>query len=207
MKRCVIVGGGCIEDYAQVRRRLLPEDYCVYCDCGLRHEVGLQRTPELIVGDFDSYPKPERAVELLVLPTRKDDTDSFFAVKEGLRRGFTSFFLTGMTGGRMDHTLANLSILPFLQKQGARATLCDGKSELELVDRQAEIREGCAYFSLLALFGTAQGVTVTGAEYPLRDACIAPEYPYGVSNRVLPGETARVTVEQGNLLLLRILKE
>ena len=38
--------------------------------------------PSLIVGDFDSHENPHLAVETIVLPCEKDDTDTVFAVKE-----------------------------------------------------------------------------------------------------------------------------
>ena len=47
-------------------------------------------------------------------------------------------------------------------------------------------------------------MTITHAKYPLQDAAIHCEYQYGVSNEVLPGETAEVTVTRGKLLLIKV---
>ena len=46
---------------------------------------------------------------------------------------------------------------------------------------------------------------IRGAKYPLEGAEITCEYQYGVSNEVLPGQTAVVTVGQGRLLLIKVL--
>ena len=59
MKRCVIVGGAEIRTYERVRSYFHPDDFFIYCDCGLRHQAGLEREPDLIIGDFDSHEKPE----------------------------------------------------------------------------------------------------------------------------------------------------
>ena len=71
----------------------------------------------------------------------------------------------------------------------------------------AEIGSEFEFFSLIALDGVARGVTITGAKYNLTDAEITPSYQYGVSNEVLPGETARVSVKDGVLLLIRDFSE
>ena len=47
-------------------------------------------------------------------------------------------------------------------------------------------------------------MTIEHAKYCLRDAEIPCEYQYGVSNEVLPGETATVSVREGKLLLIRV---
>lgn len=55
MKRCVIIGGGPIERYDIIRSYLSENDYCIFCDCGLKHMEPLGVRPDLIVGDFDSF--------------------------------------------------------------------------------------------------------------------------------------------------------
>ena len=140
-----------------------------------------------------------------MLPCEKDDTDTVYAVKEAVKRGFDNFLLLGAAGGRLDHTLGNLSILLSLHAQGKRALLLDDYSEMEVVGREpAYIDDSFPFFSLLNISGTARGVTIEDAKYPLRDAEIPCTYQYGVSNEVLPGRRARVSVEEGELLLVRV---
>lgn len=208
MKRCVIVGGAEIQTYDRVRHYLRPDDFFIFCDCGLRHQAPLNVEPDLIVGDFDSHAQPETDTETIVLPVRKDDTDTVFAAKEALRRGFTDFLLLGVSGGRMDHTLVNVYLLTMLRRQGAHAILLDDFSEMRIVGAEpVEIPDSFAYYSLLNITGTARGITETGCKFPLRDGEITSEYQYGTSNEVLPGETAVVSVKEGALLLIQIFPE
>ena len=79
MKRCVIVGGADINNYDFIRETLCVDDYVIFCDSGLKHLEHLQAKPDLIVGDFDSHENPQLAVETIVLPCEKDDTDTVFA--------------------------------------------------------------------------------------------------------------------------------
>ncbi len=203
--RCVIIGGADIRDYGNTADYLKASDYYIFCDSGLKHMQLLGIKPDLIVGDFDSCENPHMDVETIVLPCEKDDTDTFFAVKEGIRRGFEDFLLLGVIGGRLDHTLGNLSILLYLDSLGKQAVAVDDYSQMEIVSSQPkQVEDKCAYFSLLNISGMAEGITVENAKYPLQDATITCEYAYGVSNEVLPGKTATVSVQKGKLLLVRV---
>ena len=208
MRRCVIVCGADILRPETLRGYFREGDYFIYCDSGLRHEAALGRAPDLIVGDFDSHPRPDTDVETIVLPHVKDDTDSFFAAKEALRRGFDEFLILGALGARIDHSLGNLAILLMLDSAGRHAVIADDYSESEIVSRSAaEVPDSFEYFSLLNISGLARDVCVEGAKFPLRGAEISCEYPLGVSNEPLPGHTARVTVGQGRLLLVKVRPE
>ena len=205
MKRCVIIGGADIQNYSFIREKIQPGDYCIFCDSGLKHLDALHVTPALITGDFDSHENPLLDVETIVLPCEKDDTDTVFAVKEALRRGFDDFLLVGVIGARLDHTLGNVSILLYLDSSGKKGCIIDDYSEMEIVSRKPAIVGGqYSFFSLLNISGAARGITITGAKYPLDHAEISCEYQYGISNEVLPGKEAVISVEYGRLLLIKI---
>ncbi len=205
MQRCVIVGGAGIREYQRIRESLRGDDWFVYCDGGLKHVQELGREPNLIVGDFDSHEQPATDTETIVLPCEKDDTDTVYAVKEAVRRGFRDFLLIGVTGERFDHTFGNISLLLYLDSLGIPACILDDYSEMSIISRgTAEVKEDCSWFSLLNISGTAKGITIRGAKYPLTDGEITSEYQYGISNEVLPGETARVSVREGRLLLVKV---
>ena len=205
MQRCVIVGGAGIREYQQIRKSLRGDDWFVYCDGGLRHVQELGREPNLIVGDFDSHEQPETDTEMIVLPREKDDTDTVYAVKEAVRRGFREFLLIGVIGERFDHTFGNVSLLLYLDALGIPACILDDYSEMKIVSREtAEVKDDCSWFSLLNISGTAKGITILNAKYPLEDGEITSEYQYGISNEVLPGKTACVSVREGRLLLVKV---
>ena len=205
MGRCVIIGGAEIRNYETVRPYLRQDDFFIFCDSGLYHLKKLMVRPDLIIGDFDSHPKPDLPVETIVLPREKDDTDTGYAAREAVKRGFSDFLLLGVIGGRLDHTLGNVSLLLWLEEQGKTAVAVDDYSQMKIISRQkAYVTEDTAYFSLLNITGEAKGLSITGAKYPLNGAELRCEDQYGVSNEVLPGETAAVTLEKGRLLLIEI---
>ena len=204
-RRCVIVGAAPIGSACFPRGLLRKDDFVIYCDGGLRHRSTLGAEGDLIVGDFDSAENPRLPAETIVLPREKDDTDTYFAAKEAVKRGFEEFLLLGVTGERMDHTLGNVSILLYLDSLGKKARIVDDWSDMEIVSSAPAVIGGeYAFFSLLSVAGPARGITVRGAKYPLENGEITPEYQYGISNEVLPGKTAEVTVREGRLLLVRV---
>lgn len=205
-KRCVIVGGANIKNFTRICKQLKNEDFYIFCDSGLTHLDALGVKPDLIVGDFDSHPNPHLDVETIVLPCEKDDTDTVFAVKEAVCRGYREFLLLGVVGDRLDHSLGNISILYYLDSLGLHGTIMDDYSHIQLVSQEPVcVEDSYCFFSLLNLSGTAKGITIENAKYPLDNAEITCEYQYGVSNEVLPGNVAKITVREGKLLLIKVL--
>lgn len=205
MKRCVIVGNADIKEYECVKRALKQDDFFVFCDGGLKHMDKLGVKPDLIIGDFDSASDPHMDVETITLPCEKDDTDTFYAVKEAVKRGFEEYLLVGVVGNRFDHTMGNISILLYLDSHGKKGCIIDDYSEMEVISDKPVYVEDCySYFSLLNMTGCATGIKIEGAKYPLDGGEITCDYQYGISNEVLPGGKACITVGEGRLLLVKV---
>lgn len=204
MQKCVIIGGADILNYDFIVNKLSKDYYFIYCDSGLKHRKALGFEPNLIIGDFDSFQNPNENIETIVLPTVKDDTDTVFAMKEALKRGFEDFIIIGVIGGRLDHTLGNVSMLLYLHSLNKTAVIIDDYSEMQIVDSTPTfIDDSYSFFSLLCLTGKACGVTIKNAKYELSNAEITTEYQYGVSNEPLKNKTTEITVKEGCLLLIK----
>ena len=204
MRRCVIIGGARIGKYDVIRQYLREDDYYICCDSGLDHYEKLGIIPDLVIGDFDSHEKPTLSYETIVLPCEKDDTDTMAAVREAVNRGFRDFLLIGIVGGRIDHTLANLCILLWLDNRGMKAFAVDDYSEMEIVScMPAYVDDRYAYFSLVNISGEAAGIDIRNAKYTLENAEIISDFQIGVSNEPLPGRTAEIIVRRGALLLIK----
>lgn len=197
---CVIF---CAAQFDSLIRPIGPEDYVIAADGGLVHTQGLGIQPDLILGDFDSLgyvPQDAR-----VFPVEKDDTDAMLAVRKGLELGYREFLLYGsLDGPRLDHTVANFQTLQFLQDHGASGTLV-GRELVVTVVKNGTLRfqpgmEGTV--SIFCMGADAQGVTLEGLYYPLKNAVLTSGFPLGVSNHFL-GTQAAITVAQGSLLVIR----
>lgn len=204
MQRCVIIAGADITNYDFINSKISKDDYLIYCDSGLKHREKIGIEPSLIIGDFDSFENPNLDIETIVLPTVKDDTDSMYAVKEAIKRGFDDILLIGVIGGRLDHTLSNVYILKYIKNNNKKAVIIDDFSEMQIVDNNVTfVDDSYSFFSLVNITGTAKGITIKNAKYELQNAEITPEYQYGVSNEPLKGKTAEISVKDGELLLIK----
>lgn len=196
---CYIVGAGenCGLDFRPER-----EDFVIAADAGLRYLEAAGITPDLIVGDFDTLQYvPERG-NVLKLPAEKDDTDMSMALKEGIRAGYTVFHIYGGTGGRLDHTIANLQMLVYLSRRNLRGFLFDRDSVFTAVT-DGEIAFGkinAGYVSVFSCSDRAAGVFERNLKYELDDVVLTNSFPLGVSNEFI-GKESRIAVGDGTLLV------
>lgn len=178
------------------------DDLVIAADGGLRHLQARGIVPDLIVGDFDSLPTPPMGDNVAVYPVEKDDTDTMLALKLAWERGFRDFYLLAGTGGRTDHTLANLQALSWLAARGGHGVLV-GQDECFAVLQNGTLTfpaRGEGVLSVFAHGGVARGVTLTGLYYPLQNGTLSPDFPLGVSNH-FTGVPAAVSVTDGALLV------
>lgn len=177
--------------------------YRIAADKGILQFQSRGIEPDLVVGDFDSLGYVPQAREIVRHPVEKDDTDMMLAVREGLRRGYRDFLLYGGLGGRLDHTLANIQTLAFLDLHGARGLLCGDGTAVTLL-RDGTLRFPASMSGTVSVFcfgDAARGVTERGLYYALENADIANSFPIGVSNAFC-GCESEVSVQKGKLLVL-----
>jgi thiamine pyrophosphokinase len=178
-----------------------PDDYVIAVDAGYSRLNGVK--PDLVVGDFDSLGYVPAGEAVVRLPVHKDDTDTLFAVKLGLEKGYRKFVILGGVGGRLDHTLANIQTLMYLTDHGAKGCLLGDDESLAILKNGSFSFSGKpeGIVSVFACGGTTEGVTLEGLEYPLNNATLTADYPLGVSN-AFTRKPARITVESGCLLVV-----
>ncbi len=199
MKTCVIFGAA---EFDTLLEPIRQEDCVIAADGGLCHTQKLGLVPDVILGDFDSLGyTPDHAN---VYPVEKDDTDSMLAVRRGLCLGCERFLLYGsLDGPRLDHTVGNFQTLQYLCDHGAFGYLV-GRDYLVTVVKNGGLRFPETAEGILSVFcmgADAQGVDLSGLQYPLTSGTLTPGFPLGVSNHFI-GETARVSVRDGSLLVL-----
>ena len=197
---CFIQGAGKTELVPAPREG----DLVIAADGGAAQLAAAGVAPDAILGDFDSLGRVPRAeCPVLVLPVEKDETDTAAAIAYGWERGYRRFCILGGTGGREDHTWANVAHLWSVAKRGGAATLeGDGFIRTVIVNNSLNIKpKKGATVSIFSLSEESRGVTLGGLYYPLRDAILRADTPLGVSNSAL-GEEATVSVKEGALLVM-----
>lgn len=201
-KQCCIFAGGEIHDYDNIH---LPENSYVICaDGGYAHSQELNIKPDIIIGDFDTL---DRALiedkKNIRYPAEKDDTDTMLAIKYALERGYKEISIYGALGGRIDHTIANIQSLMFIQSHGGRGTIYGDTEILTVIENSSAIfpRRNGFYFSVFSLSDKSEGVTIKGVKYPLSDATLTSDFPLGVSNKIT-ADFCDLEVKSGVLLII-----
>ena len=129
---------------------------CADASCNIAEAHGL--SPNLIIGDFDSGARPENATcEIVEYPSEKDDTDTMLCLKAAIKLGFKEIIIVGGIGGRLDHTLANLSALLYADENGARAILKGSKNIAFVASDEERIpKDTSSYLSLFSVTSAAE---------------------------------------------------
>lgn len=206
-----IVAGGELGDPAFLREQAakIAPAAVICADGGARHLQAAGIAPSLIVGDMDSLDAAsEKKYEALGCrivrhPRQKDETDTELALREAFGMAPTEVWIWGAMGRRLDHTLANISLLMQGAKRGIMVKLVDDWCEVFLISGKMVIEgEEGQTVSLLPFAGYAAGITLTGFEYPLMKAVMEIGRPCGISNRLTAREGI-VEVERGCLLTVR----
>jgi len=185
-------------------------DPVLICTDGAAERVKkLGRVPDLIVGDMDSVDEAtlayfeQKGSRIIRHPADKDETDTQLALELAFEMNPEAIRIFGALGGRIDHALANISLLVMCAKKGIDTRIVDRECELFVVDGSCVIdgREG-ETVSLLPLSLDVRGITLDGFEYPLSGAVMEIGVPYGISNR-LTGTRGKISVKSGYLLVIR----
>lgn len=205
MNCCYIIGAGDFEGAEFMRPK--KDDLLIAADGGLAHLRKINMVPDVVLGDFDSLPEADAALrsgpwQVMTFPAEKDYTDMMLAAETGFERGYREFQIFGGTGGRMDHTLANIQLLVNLVRRGCKAHLIGRDFILTAVHNgrltfPASFR---GYFSVYAFSDEALGVTEKGFQYGLEHFTLRNDDPRGISNEFC-GHPGEISVEKGTLLI------
>jgi thiamine pyrophosphokinase len=201
--RAIVFANGDRPSAALVAETMRDVGLVVAADGGADHALAHGIVPDAVVGDLDSVSVAAREA----IPASRfhhdpdpDATDLDKALRYALDHGATSITILGAGGGRADHALANLSVLPRYRGR-ANVTIVDDHFEVSVVDGSATIEAPAGTVVSLVAIGTCRGTTTHGLRWDLADFTL--EFsPRGVHNEIAHSP-ATVSVASGDLLLFR----
>ena len=198
--KCIIIGAG---DLTVGEIGVGEDDLVIAVDGGLGYCDVLGVEPDLILGDFDSLGYRPKGDNIICHPIEKDDTDVALAAEIALEKGYRKLYFFGISGGRLDHTLANLQLLTDLCQKGAEVyCFCPDCTIMALSGAIAEF--GADYYGTISVFAATQeakGVCIKGLKYTLDDATLMNNRALGVSNEFV-GQPAEISVKEGVLWVM-----
>ena len=212
MRVGLISGGNIQSDFALSFLEEQKYDRIIAADRGLHFCYKHGIVPQTVVGDFDSIPqgileeyegRPGTVVHRL--SPRKDDSDTQSAFHIAVEMGASEIGILGGTGGRLDHTLANVELLACGLSAGVHSYMADAWNYIWASQRPVRLRRSTQkgkYVSLFALGGPVEGLTLKGFSYPLDHYCLTSrDCGLTVSNEIVE-EEAVITFTKGCLLLI-----
>ena len=208
MQRIIILANGELPDLNNARALIQDQDYIICADGGTRHALTLNVHPNLIVGDLDSA--KQRTVEkfrneganIELYPRDKNETDLEIAINHAIELNPKQIVIIAALGGRLDQTLANITLLSDPRLATFNVRLDDGVEEILLCRDQAEIhgRSG-DIVSLIPWQGAVTGIETKNLKWALYKETLYPNKTRGISNE-MTDEATFISIASGSLLIV-----
>lgn len=213
MRMLLILGGYINYEWAAEFYNANSYDKVIAVDGGLSAANLLNVYPDSVIGDFDTvsselvdkYEKENKSTIIRLNPI-KDDTDTQYAIKHAMSIGAKEIHIIGGTGGRFDHSLANVFMLKMAYEQDVKVYMYDEINKIHVIDDLVTLKKDPMYdkkISFIQLEGPAIGVTLKGFVYNVAefDFDTSKEYRIGVSNE-FAGEEAEVLIDKGMFVVI-----
>lgn len=205
MSICYIVGAGECKKLDFTKK---DGDIVIAADGGYKYLQRAGIKPDIVIGDFDSLGKAPEGEKIIRLKPEKDVTDTYAAVSEGIKCGYSRFNIYGASGGRIEHTLANIQLIASLAEKNMQASIFDGSTVITAVTAKTSRFDSAynGYISIFAHSDKCTGVCLRGLKYPLENAELSNLFPLGVSNEFL-GVESEIVIGNGTAIIVYSLPE
>ena len=208
MNRILILANGELSDLKKARSLLHDGDFIICADGGTRHAVSLNLKPNLIVGDLDSADKAaletfkNDGVEIELYPRDKNETDLELAINRAIELHPQQIMIIAALGGRLDQTLANITLLTDLRLAAFDARLDDGVEEIFLCRSQVQVHGRAGdLVSLIPWRGAVTEIQTKNLRWVLHRETLYPDKTRGISNEMTE-DTAAISIGSGLLLIV-----
>ena len=208
LQRIVIFANGELPDLDKARLLIQNGDYVICADGGTRHALGLGLRPDLIIGDMDSVEAEqlrklkEADVSIELFPHDKNETDLELAIQSAIALDPEKIVIVAALGGRLDQTIANITLLTDARLSAFDVRLNDGVEEIFFCRGQCEVQGKSGDLVSLIPWGAAVAdVLTTNLRWPLQKETLYPDKTRGISNEML-GDLASIAIGSGLLLVV-----
>lgn len=203
----LIISSGEIKDYKLLEQIVKENDYIVCADGGVNHLLKIDILPDIVLGDLDSVGKEELKfikdnIQIQKYPVMKDETDTELCVDYLLENKIEDITLIGVTGSRLDHTIANIYLLKKIYIKGAKACIINENNTIYYENDEISLkkREGF-YLSMIPLTQEGAIVSLDGFLYPLKMEILEFSTTRGISNKIVE-EFGRIKIHKGEVLII-----
>lgn len=204
MSRIIIFANGELPNLQKASALIKQDDFIIGADGGIRHVLAMGLTPHILIGDMDSLPSNFQLStfdgEVVLYPKDKNETDLELAINHAITLNPKQILILGALGGRIDQTLANISLLSNFQTFNLKLT--DGVEEISLCKDQLEVKGRSGdVISLIPWQGNVEGVTTQNLKWKLNNETLFFNKTRGISNEMI-SDVAKISITKGLLLIV-----
>ena len=162
--------------------------------------------PNVIIGDLDSikYETLRHFKNKKVIIRRvfnQDQNDLEKAILHAINHKLRNIYVMGFSGGRLDHTLNNLSVMrKYFRK--CSLTMIDKEFEITFIDKNSLIDYWSDKTISLFAFQKVSGIKTQGLKYPINDESLEFGIRQGTLNSS-SSKTVQIEIGKGVLLLFK----
>lgn len=206
-----IVGNGPEELLEDFRRFSEDIDIWIGADRGALFLARENIYMQYAVGDFDSVSSEERqrikqySKHFQHHPEEKNETDLELALIIAYQLKPENIYLFGVTGGRLDHGLANIQQLYTIRQKGIQGVIVDKQNRIEMFfPGTYEITKDkhYPYISFIPFSKKVEKLSLEGFYYPLKEATICWGSTRCISNELLEN-SGTFSFQEGIVLIIK----
>ena len=204
-RKALIILNSTLPEPVRYRGALEAADVILCADGGANRAMAAGIRPHYIVGDLDSVADSVRSQlprDAFVHRPSQDASDLEKTLDFALELGVRNATVLGVPGGRLDHQLCNLNIL---EKFSGRLKLLtvDSFGTGQFIRGNFSFEGPAGQQVSLIAFRRAEGITLEGLRYPLRNAPMEWGVNNGLSNEIV-SSPVRIRIRKGTLFLYRV---
>lgn len=208
VQRIIIFANGELPDINKACALIQNDDYIICADGGTRHALACGVQPNLIIGDLDSAEEEtvqkfkDDGVGIEPYPHDKNETDLELAIHHAIELKPEQIIIIAALGGRLDHTLGNITLLTDTRLSAFDIRLDDGVEEIFICRDQVDVHgKSGDIVSLIPWQGAVSNIQTNKLKWVLDNETLYPEKTRGISNEML-GDTASISTGAGVLLIV-----
>lgn len=205
--KALLVASGNINSLEVLKREFEKADFVICADGGMNHLMKINKNPNLLLGDLDSISQEaleyieKNNINIDKYPSIKDATDTELALFYLVENGYKDITLTGVTGTRQDHTMANIFLLDKMLEKNIECKIVDDHNTIYIVKNYLKIkREDKEYVSVIPISLGGIDVTLKGFYYLLDNVHIDFGSTHGISNLIVE-EYGEIYIHNGKAIV------
>ena len=184
--------------------RHIDEEVVIAADKGYEFAIKQGIIPEIVIGDFDSSTMPTN-LNVLKLNVEKNETDGQEALVYAIKKGYDEIAIYGISGGRLDHEMGNLSLLKSGEEQGV--SMVGKEDDVDIYfkskGKYAFKTQKGKEFSIITFIEDSIISNGIGVKYPIDDLRLSSNsLGRAISNVAIEDEISFEVLEGGVLVFL-----